>query len=378
MLKKEVETINSLQYKIALSLIPGIGNILARRLIAYMQGLDEFFNCKKKDLLKVPGIGSVIVEQVYKAISNSNIFERAAEEIEFITKYNIKPYFFLDENYPYRLSNCEDAPIIFYMMGEVDFNQNKLLSIVGTRNPSAYGKKICQKIIEDLANHPDIIIVSGLAYGIDITAHKAALDNNLKTIAVLAHGLDMIYPSIHSSTAKNIINSGCILSEFMSKQQPERPSFVKRNRIIAGLSDATLVIEAGLRSGALITADIANSYNRDVMAVPGRIGEDKTQGPHFLIKSNRAALIESASDIENYLNWKSSKKEKPKQLNLFENLNDDEKKIFQLLKTEGDLNIDILSRKSLFTVSRLSTILLNMEFQGIIECLPGKVFRLNL
>ncbi|PKP23272.1 MAG: DNA-protecting protein DprA [Bacteroidetes bacterium HGW-Bacteroidetes-21] len=364
-----------LLHKIALSLIPYAGDVRIRRLITYVGGIEALFNAKPNTLLKVPGVGEVISSQVYQGLNNKEILLRAEKEVEFISKFDIKPCFFLDEDYPFRLQHCEDAPLIFFTMGETDLNKLKILSIVGTRKPTNEGKKITKELVRELASFSkDITIVSGLAYGVDITAHKAALEQDMETVAVLAHGLDRIYPAIHRNTASEIINKGCLLTEFLSEQIPDKPNFVKRNRIIAGLSDATIVIEAGLRSGALITADIANSYNRDVCAIPGRTSDPYSAGPNFLIKSHRAALVESAADILKLLNWSISKTEtKP---DLFSTFTDDEKSIYTILLNEGNCPIDLISRQSGFAPGKLSSVLLNLEFQGAVECLPGKIFKL--
>ncbi|HBZ21891.1 MAG TPA: hypothetical protein DEO60_12240 [Bacteroidales bacterium] len=231
-------------------------------------------------------------------------------------------------------------------------------------------------MISDLANgHPDLVIVSGLAYGIDITAHKAALSNNLQTIGVLGHGFKTIYPSIHRSTAETILKTGGLLTDFMSETLPERNNFLKRNRIIAGLSDATLVVESGIKGGALITADMANSYNRDVMAIPGRPDDQWSSGCNDLIKTNKAALVESATDIENCLNWQPEKSKPPVQKTLFSELSEPEQKIYELIMKEGELTIDTICRSLEIPIYKLSPLLLQLEFRGVVKCYPGNVYR---
>jgi DNA processing protein len=250
--------------------------------------------------------------------------------------------------------------------------------VVGTRNATLRGKELCEKIIGDLASsHPDLIIVSGLAYGIDIASHKAALSNNLQTIGVLGHGFKTTYPSIHTSTAKAMISSGGLLTDFLSDALPERNNFLKRNRIIAGLADATLVVESGIKGGALITADIANSYNRDVFAVPGRPDDQWSAGCNNLIKNNKAALTESADDIEFFLNWKPEKARPPIQRTLFSELDDTERLIYELLMKEGEMTIDAICRIMSVPVYKLSSLLLQMEFKGVLKCYPGNVYRLG-
>jgi DNA processing protein len=251
-----------------------------------------------------------------------------------------------------------------------------MLSVVGTRSATVRGKETCEKIIGGLAaKYPELIIVSGLAYGIDIASHKAALSNNLTTIGVLANGLKTIYPSIHRSTAEAMLKNGGLLTDFLSDALPERNNFIKRNRIIAGLSDATLVIESGSKGGALITADIAASYNRDVFAVPGRPEDQWSAGCNSLIKSNKAALVESSEDIEYCLGWKSEKSKPPVQKTLFSEMDDSEKQIFELISKESELTIDAICRSLDLPVYKLSPLLLQMEFKGLVKFYPGNIYR---
>ena len=251
-----------------------------------------------------------------------------------------------------------------------------MISIVGTRNATSRGKDICEKIIGDLATgHPDLVIISGLAYGIDISAHKGALANGLKTVGVLGHGFKTIYPSVHRSTAEAILKNGGLLTDFMSDALPERNNFLKRNRIIAGLSDATLVVESGIKGGALITAEMANSYNRDVFALPGRPEDQWSQGCNHLIKNNKAALAESAEDIEYFLDWKPEKSKPPIQKTLFSELSEPEQKIYELVTREGELTIDSICRDLDIPVAKLSALLLQMEFKGLLKCFPGNLYR---
>ncbi len=365
---------SQLLYKIALGMIPGIGPINAKRLIAYIGSLEGVFSEKTEKLKKIPGINKDIKE----IINVKEILKNAENEIKFIEKNNIKPIFFLDDNYPYRLKECEDSPVVLYMKGDVDLNSDKIISIVGTRSATNYGKSICRKLIaglKDMGHNP--VIVSGLAYGIDYNAHKAALECGFKTIAVLGHGLDMIYPAVHADIAKEIKKQGCLLTEFHTKSKKDKSNFVRRNRIVAGIADATIVVESAKKGGALITADIANSYNRDVFAFPGNINNKYSEGCNKLIKTNKAALIETAGDIEYILGWKSNKKPKIIQTKIFDELNKEEKQIVEILKKEGKLNIDILRFKSRIPLNTISSILLGLEFKGIIESFPGKVYGIS-
>ncbi len=363
-----------LKYKIGISLIPGIGNINAKKLIAYTGSVEAVFSEKKSALLRIPGIGERLAEQIL----NQQIIGQAEKELEFIEKYTIGYSFYLDENYPVRLKNCEDSPVIFFYKGQTDFNKAKMISIVGTRNVTDYGKECCSELIKGLTQRQhDVTIVSGLAYGVDIHAHRAALKNGLHTIAVLAHGLNTLYPSVHKATARDICEHGALLTDFTSSVLPERNTFVKRNRIIAGLSDATIVIESGIKGGALITADFANSYNRDVFAFPGRNSDGYSKGCNWLIKSNKAALVESPEDIEYLMGWENNQKTIPKQTELFVELTDEEQMIADVLRESGELPVDIIAIRVDMPVGKVSAALLNLEFSGLITSLPGKIYRLK-
>lgn len=363
----------SLTHKIALGLIPGIGDINARKLVSHFGSVEAVFREPYGNLIKMPGIGSGLA----KSISDRSYLETAEKEVDYVTRNNIRTYFYLDNDYPFRLRQCEDSPVVFFYKGNCDLNSLKMLSVVGTRNATIYGKELCDKIIGDLAScHSDLVIVSGLAYGIDVSCHKAAMNHNLKTIGVLAHGLKTVYPAVHASVAKQMLANGGLLTDFVSDALPERNNFLKRNRIIAGLSDATLVIESGIKGGALITADIANSYNRDVFAVPGRPDDQWSQGCNNLIKSNKAFLAESAEDIANMLSWKPEKEKRPIQRTLFSDMDDTEKNIFEFINKEGEPTIDFICRSLEMPVYKLSSILLQMEFKGILKCFPGNVYRI--
>jgi DNA processing protein len=365
---------NLLRYKIGIGLIPKIGPVLTRRLIAYCGSAEGVFKEKKTRLAKIPGIGVKLIDHI---VNHKNL-EAVDIEIEFITKHHIAAVFYLDEGYPERLRQCEDAPVILYIKGNTALNRNKVISIVGTRNPTDYGRNFTRELVENIASsYPETLIVSGLAYGIDICAHKAALKNKLDTVGVLGHGLSILYPSAHSEAARQMIEKGALITEFRHDEKPESPNFVKRNRIIAGLSDATLVVESGEKGGALITADIANSYNRDVFAVPGRIGDKYSVGCNRLIKTNRAALIENLGDLEYLMGWqKTENTTDAVQKDLFVDLSPDEKLLVDGLRKETSLTIDQLALQANMQISKTSGILLNLEFKGLVKCLPGKVYKL--
>jgi DNA processing protein len=363
----------SLKHKIALGLIPRIGDINARKLVAHFGSVEAVFRESYRNLTKIPGIGSGLA----KYISDRSYLEAAEKEAEYVTKHNIKIYFYLDNDYPFRLRQCDDSPVVFFFKGSCSLDASKILSVVGTRSSTPRGKEICDKIISGLAvGHPDLVIVSGLAYGIDIAAHKAALANNLTTVGVLGNGLKTMYPSIHKSTADAMIKNGGLVTDFLSDALPERNNFIKRNRIIAGLADAVLVVESGKKGGALITADIACSYNRDVFAVPGRPDDQWSAGCNSLIKTNKAALAESSDDIEYFLSWNPEKSRPPVQRTLFSELNDSEKMIYELLTKESELTIDSICRSLDLPVYKLSSLLLQMEFKGLIRFCPGNLYRI--
>ncbi len=361
-----------LLYQIGITLLPGIGDITGKKLVAYCGGVEAVFREKKKNIQKIPGIGGKLLN----SILNNNVLKHAEQEIEFIKKYKIKTLFYLDKDYPQRLKNCVDGPMLLYYKGSADLNTQKIISFVGTRKATKYGKEMCSELISKISG-PDTLIVSGLAYGIDSCSHRAALDNNLPTIGVLAHGLDRIYPATNKNLAEKMIKNGGLLTDFMSRTNPDRENFPKRNRIIAGLSDAIVVVESGRRGGALITAEIANSYNRDVFCVPGKIGDKYSEGCNFFIKTHKAALIQSAEDIKYVMGWMDKPgKNAPKQRELFIEFTEDEQKIVDFLKENNETGIDMICGKCQLPTSKVAAALLNLEFQGIVNSLPGKIYKL--
>ncbi|MGB4776118.1 MAG: DNA-processing protein DprA [Daejeonella sp.] len=359
-------------YNIALTCIPGVGSVNARSLLSYCGSAEEVFKAKNKQLKAIPGIGQKTIE----SILSHSAFKRAEQELKFIEKYKIKPIFFTNNDYPKRLKNCFDAPIMLYFKGNADLNNNKVISVVGTRNATDYGKEICKELIADLQIH-DPLVISGLAYGIDSLSHKECLKNNISTVGVLAHGLDRIYPAQHRNLAEKMLENGGLLTEFLSETKPDRENFPKRNRIIAGLADVTIVVEATIKGGALITAEIANSYNRDVFAYPGRINDEYSSGCNYLIKTNRANLISKVADLEYILGWSETKSKKTKpQLSLLLNLNPDEQNIADILVEKDTVAVDDLALLCKIPQSKLAVTILGMEMQGIIIALPGKRYKL--
>jgi len=364
-----------LLYKIAISLLPGIGGVLARNLIAYIGSIEGVFKEKFNALLNVPGIG----EKNARKISNPEILKKAEEEIRFIDQNNIRVYFYTDKGYPRRLLQCPDAPVLIYVKGDINLDFDKVISIVGTRNATDYGKETCNNLVRSLSerNHR-VLIVSGLAYGIDIQAHKSALQVNLPTVGVLGHGLDLLYPSLHADIARKMQENGGLVSDFPSKTKIEPPNFIRRNRIIAGLADATIVVESGEKGGALVTADIAFSYNRDVFAVPGRVNNFWSKGCNKLIRNNGASLIESVADLEYFMGWeKNDHQADAFQKQLFPGLEPDEKIICDVLNRNNPVFIDQVCAQTKLPVSKVSSLLLNLEFKGVVTALPGKMYKMK-
>ncbi|MCK3685923.1 DNA-processing protein DprA [Maribellus sp. YY47] len=365
---------DNLKYKIALSMLPGIGGILARNLLAYVGSVEEIFTSSQKALMKIPGIGELNAKRIRAA----NVLEKAEKELEYIRKHEIRTAFYTDTDYPRRLKNCIDSPILIYYKGHFNFDEPRVISIVGTRNATEYGKRMIDDLVSAFAERQyEVLIVSGLAYGIDIHAHRAALKNNVPTVGVLAHGLERLYPSLHRETAIHMLENGGLLTDFPSGTKIDPQNFLKRNRIIAGLADATIVVESAVKGGALVTADIASSYNRDVFAFPGRAGDVYSKGCNQLIRNNGATLIEGIEDLEYFMGWETTAKNKAVQSSLFVELNADEQRVVDLLQQEKELFIDQISAEVQLPVSRISSMLLNLEFKNVVQALPGKMYRLR-
>ena len=365
-----------LLYQIGLTLINGIGDVNAKALLAYCGSAKGVFSQKKSLLQKIPGIGEISAKSI---ITSHSVLKRAEEEMAFIEKYKITPLFFTDEAYPNRLKFCSDGPILLYYKGNADLNAEKIVAVVGTRKPSDYGKQITRELVEDLSSS-GALILSGLAYGVDVLAHKTALDHHMQTVGVVGHGLDRIYPQTHDKIAKKMVNQGGLLTDFMSGTNPDAVNFPKRNRIVAGLCDALIVVESKRTGGSLITATIANSYNKDVFAIPGRSGDALAEGCNGLIKRNRAALIESAEDLLEAMQWQkkdsSGAKTKSKQVPVLLNLSEEEKLIVNLFSEKKSLHIDEICQTSQLPVSKVSTHLLQLEFSNLVKSKPGKLYEL--
>ncbi|HTL81214.1 MAG TPA: DNA-processing protein DprA [Bacteroidia bacterium] len=354
-------------------MLPGVGPVTAKKLVAYCGNAKQVFTEKKKDLLNVP----YVIPSVVKALKDKTILARAEKEVDFCSKNDVQILYYLDEKYPNRLKQCFDSPVVLYFKGNADLSQRRTLGIIGTRKPTEYGTALAEKLIAEIAD-AEILVVSGLAYGVDVCAHKAALKNNIPTIGVLAHGLDAMYPAIHRGTANKMLENGGLLSDFPSGTIPDKENFPLRNRIVAGLCDAILVVESGESGGSMITAEFANNYNRDVFAFPGRVGDEFSAGCHKLIKNHKAALIESANDLLKYMGWDEAPKNKTvQQSSLALQLSEDELNIVAKMQGQGNVHIDELCTTTGFAMGKLSALLLTMEFAGAVKSLPGKFYRLN-
>ncbi|MGJ8665394.1 MAG: DNA-processing protein DprA [Patiriisocius sp.] len=363
---------NELLYTLALQRVPNLGDTSAKKLLQAIGSAEAIFKEKKSNLLKIDGIGAFKVKDLDEAF----LLNEAESEIKFIEANNIEYSYFKDKTYPDRLKYCLDGPILFFHTGNIDIPNKKLLSIVGTRKVTSYGQSFCEKLIEDLAViNP--VIVSGFAYGVDITAHKAAMDNGLQTIGCLAHGLNQIYPKVHKKYVAKVEENGGFISEFWSTDPFDRNNFLKRNRIIAGMSEATIVIESAEKGGSLVTADIANSYSREVFAVPGRATDNQSVGCNNLIKTNQARVVTSAADIIYMLGWElETKVKKPQQTSLFVEFTTEEKLIYNFLKDKEKELLDIIAIECQLPTHKVANLLLGMELKGVIRPLPGKLFQL--
>ena len=361
-------------YQVAISLVPGIGNLLARQLISYCGSAREVFSANKKVLTQIPGIGY----KTAAAIQNKSALVKAEEVISKCENDNIRILHYTDEDYPRRLKQLYDAPAILYFKGNADLNPSKAVSIVGTRRITTYGQKITEQIISELKDH-NATIISGLAYGVDHLAHTQALRIGLPTIGVIAGGLNNIYPSLHIKTANRMLHQGGIIAENEPEIVPEAHLFPERNRIIAGMSDAVIIVEAAKKGGALITAEFANNYNREVFAVPGQVGQYYSTGCNNLVKSHKASIYTGISDIEYILNWEPDKvKAEPDMKTAFTDLSIPEKKIITVLQQNfNGILIDDLSWKSQIPLNQIASHLLNLEFRGYVKALPGKKFMLR-
>lgn len=358
---------------LALHFIPGVGDYLLRQLVSYCGTAEKVFTTPKGKLLKVPGIG----ERTADAIRKGKTFEQAEKELHKAEKEDVKLIFFTDKEYPSRLKQVNDGPSLIYLKGNVSFENPKTVAIVGTRQATAYGRERVEELVRDLVPH-QALIVSGLAYGIDIHAHKVAVKHELPTIGVMGSGIDVIYPSSHKDIAKQMMANGGILTEHAFGTPPDAHNFPARNRIVAALSDAVIIVEAAEKGGALITAEIANSYNKDVFAFPGNIGQSHSAGCNNLIKANKANLMTEVKDLEYIMNWQPNTLPSKKAELSLDDIEPLEQEVIKiLLANNKQMMIDDLSWRANIPVSQLASILLTLEFKGIVSSLPGKQYKLT-
>lgn len=361
--------LSDLQFILALQHVPNLGDATAKKLIRHAGSAEAVFKEKLNSLLKIDGVGKFKLQD----LKDPSHLIAAEKEIEFIEKNRIKCLYFQDEDYPEKLKHCLDGPILLFQRGNIDLKQKKIISVVGTRNATNHGLAFCERLIEEL-NPLDPVIVSGFAYGIDICAQKAAIKNELQTIGCLAHGLNQIYPKIHQKYVRSIEENGGFLTDFWSTDTFDRNNFLKRNRIIAGISEATIVIESAEKGGSLVTADIANSYNREVFAVPGRPSDTQSSGCNMLIKSQQAHVLTSAVDLLYILNWYPEEKLQPVQKRLFVELDSEEEMLYGYLKENGKEQLDLIALNCSIPTFKAASLLLNMELKGVVRPLPGKLF----
>jgi DNA processing protein len=365
---------SELLYQLALTEVPNIGCVHAKILVQQFGSAENIFKAKQQLLEKTEGIGAVRARSI-KAFPD---FSKAEEEIKFIDKYKIRPLFLTDKNYPKRLLNCYDSPTLLFYKGDADLNTTKIIAVIGTRVHTDYAKQQTDKLIKELREQ-NVIVVSGMAYGVDAIAHKAAIKNELPTVGVLAHGLDQIYPSEHANLARDMLkHGGGLLTEFRSKTKPDKHNFPTRNRIVAGMCDATIVIETGIKGGSMITAELANGYNKDVFALPGKVTDNKSAGCNYLIKTNKAMLLTDAQELIEVMGWEE-RSQKPgvrSQKELFIELSKEEKIVVDILREKELVNIDELNMKSGLSSSAIAAAVLNLELQNVVLTLPGKLYKL--
>ncbi len=356
--------------EIALTLIPNFGPRKLRTILQYFD-LEEFFSVPKKRLREIPGIG----EKTLIQLNRNEAIQKAKEYVNYLEKYEINSVFYQSDEFPYRLNQCEDAPILLFKKGKIHYNQPKVISVVGTRNATSYGKRCIDSFLEGLVNQ-NILVVSGLAYGIDVYAHQKCVELGIQTVGVLGHGLDRIYPAVHKSISEKMLLNGGLISEFLPGTLPDREHFPMRNRIVAGMCDATIVIESGLKGGSMITAELANDYSRDVFAFPGNVENEYSKGCNLLIKNQKAHLITNSKDFISWMNWDTKNESVSIQKSLFPNLTKEEQFILDIIQTKKEISLDVLSLKTEMNSSKLSGLLLKLELEGIVQQLPGMRYKI--
>lgn len=355
--------------EIALTLLPNIGHRKIRTILQHID-TESFFRVSKRRLKEIPSLG----EKTLLNLNRDEALLKAEQYLSYFEKNDIKPLFFQSDEFPYRLNQCEDAPILLFKKGNMHYNQPKVISIVGTRNATKYGKRCIDELLDGLKEQ-NVVVVSGLAYGIDVYAHQRCVELGIQTIGVLGHGLDRIYPSIHKNIAHQMLENGGLLSEFLPGTLPDREHFPMRNRIVAGMCDATIVIESGEKGGSMITAELANDYSRDVFAYPGNVESEYSKGCNILIQKQKAHLITKSTDFIQWMNWDKSIENKVVQPSLFPNLSEEEVTIVKVIQEKKEISIDVLSIKTELSTSKLTGILLKLELEGVVQQLPGMRYK---
>jgi DNA processing protein len=358
-----------LVYKIALIKIPGIGAVTARNLVSYCGGAKEVFESKKKELLKIPNIGAITADLIIQ----QKVLEEAEKEVEYMKKNDIKSFFYADKDFPQRLKHYNDCPFLLFYKGNADLNHPRIVGIIGTREATPHGKATCEEIVEDLKSY-GVNTISGLAYGIDVVAHRKSVAMDIPTIGVMANGMNKLYPADHASIAMKMVECGGILTEHTSNTMAKAEHFPMRNRIVAGMCDALIVVETAAKGGSMITADLAFGYNKDVFAVPGRLRDKYSEGCNNLIKTERARLVESAKDVAYIMRWEEMDARKVIQHQLFIELTPPEELLVSIIRGSENIAIDEISYRSKMPPSELAALLLSLEFKGVICSLPGKRF----
>lgn len=358
-------------YKIAMTLIPNVGTTIAKYLISHCGSAKNVFESRRKDLLKIPGVGAKVVNEILK----SDVLPRAEKEAEFMEQQGIRALFYLDDDYPNRLKHYDNAPFLIYYKGTADLNHPRVVGIVGTRQPTVRGISNCEKLVEGLMPY-DVLIVSGLAYGIDGTAHKKSVELGVQNIGVMGNGFKMIYPYDHKNLASKMVEDGGLISEYPHEAIPSRQHFPMRNRIIAGMCDALVVVESKSKGGSMISALVANEYNKNVFAFAGRSNDEQSEGCNALIKNHQAQLIDSSQDLVDIMRWEQLDASKEIQKKMFVDLNDEEESLVQLLKECEDISIDKITYELKKPSSEIASLLLTLEFKGLVKTLPGKRYTL--
>ena len=361
---------HQLIYQIAVTLIPGIGDISGKRFVSYCGNAEAIFKESRKALEKINGMREVTIDALCHP---KDMLRRAELEMEFIEKNNIKPLFYQDPDYPRRLLQCDDSPLMLYYKGNANLNAQRVVAIVGTRNITDYGKENCTQLVNDLVDE-QVLVVSGLAYGVDTVAHRTSVKTGIPTVGVLGNGFQQIYPAANKKLVVEMLANGGLLTECMSGIPPNRENFPRRNRIIAGMADAVIVIESALKGGSLITAELANSYSRDVFVYPGKVMDLYSQGCNYLIRTHRAHLMESVDNLRYVMRWERQE-QKERQTTLFREFTEDEKRIMDCFGEKSIVSLDDLIVGTTLTTTKLASLLLNLEFDGIVMALPGKRYQ---